>query len=257
MRRVKFMFEDEGVWLRFFDKKEYLDAFRNGEIRMMSTYYYKHLEKRKLDVLYNNKFDSLENSLYVLNRNPKEKEMPNNMVKIYTEDNFGIEVSTKMKLCNPIIISNDELDKEIKMSCYYVIPSNEIMGKKFSYILDTMKDELGKYYCIIIDKEKFITKFAKAIRCGLIDKTIKKALDCDYAKYKDEKSYNGRWNPLLKPLGLSWQKEFRFLLQTKKEDPFYIKLGDIKNITGCGLVNDLKDSYVESDGTIVINNLQR
>lgn len=74
--------------------------------------------------------------------------------------------------------------------------------------------------------------------------------------YCDINKFSGFMKVFEKPDGLSWQREYRLAVTTVDiSDPFYIEIGDIRDITVWGKVDDLKKGYIVNDLNVFIPNL--
>ena len=75
--------------------------------------------------------------------------------------------------------------------------------------------------------------------------------------YYDSDNFNGFYNPFKKPDGLSWQREYRLAVNTvDMQDPFYIDIGNISEITIWGKFEDLKQGYIVDNSNIFIPNYE-
>lgn len=240
--------------VRFFNNEEHIEHFRSGNLRTMSMEYYKKMEKQSLK-LYDNRYDSIENSIYVLNPDKYGNIQLNNPINIGDTGYEKIEVRN-CKLLNPIIIGNDKLDEITKILCFYMIDLNEIKDGKFNSVLSTMEDSFGDYYCLVTNTEEFIQRIAGTM-AYYTKKNIIRNGEYKPVTYVDEKTYYGYYGPFCKPKGLWWQREFRIKFETLNKDPFIIKTKDIKDITICGKVRDLKNATINNNEMLVIENYNK
>lgn len=231
---------------KFFEKQDYVDEFRTGKIRLMSAFHYANMECSAK--LYNNRADSTEGKTLVFNNNntnPDEKKtlMFGNNEKIVLAP--GV---TRM------VLNSGNPNQQLKISCYYVIDATDIPDNRFKTALDTMEDSLGEYYVAFTNPEEFANRIKKRL-----DKLIAEGKASDFSmnrvQYIDMDKIARFKNPFEKPKGLEWQHEYRLLINTvDKSDPFYIDIGDIKDITIWGHKADLEKGYVSDDTTIYIPN---
>ncbi|EXG84083.1 hypothetical protein K413DRAFT_0795 [Clostridium sp. ASBs410] len=236
--------EITGLLLRFFEKEEYVRSFRSGDIRMMSIEYYRKMyETFRLD--YDNRFDSYEN-IQCLTYNPFfGSDMPENMYRVTESDGTKVELAACVKEMRTF---SPELDKRFKISSYYEIDFNKFNREKLSEAIDSMEDNLGNYYCLIVDPAEFVRRINCAMKKLFAEKRALR-YKADRTEYVDEKAYNGYYGPFRKPKGLSWQNEYRLLIDTVDEkDPFWFQIGDLTDISVWGIKQDLRESYVDSKG---------
>jgi len=74
-------------------------------------------------------------------------------------------------------------------------------------------------------------------------------------KYYNAEKFSGFPHPLDKLDGLSWQNEYRLIINTICEPyPLYINIGDIRNITVWGMKEDFYNGYVENETSNFIPN---
>lgn len=228
---------------KFFEKEEYIDEFRQGRIRLMSAYYYATLEQTA--ELYGNRFDITEGKTFIYNNLPSKKET------IKFNNSMEIELGDGVQ---KIVVNSGNPNQQVKVSCYYVIEKNDIPDGKFGTVLDTMKESLGKYYIFFADPAKFAYKVQDCM--GKL-KEINQVKDFSLNKvtYCDINNFNGFLKVFEKPNGLSWQREYRLAVDTVDiSDPFYIDIGDIRDITMWGKVDDLKKGYIVDDTNVFIPN---
>lgn len=250
-------FDKEFTLIRFFEKEDYVENFRNGNIRMMSAQHYKEMEF-SLE-LYNTRYDSLENSNAIYNPNPDGTilwETPvqkGDPIQMGGEGCTGCWVNPEGELLSPIIISNDASDNMTKISCFYSLFKQNIVDDKLSSSISTMKGKFGDYYCLITNKNEFFRRITN----GFLDYNSRKIAGnakIGFPNYVDERKVNGRYGPFCKPAGLSWQREFRIILQTEKIDPFWFNIVSLKDITIWGKVSDLLNGKLDKDGNLIIDN---
>lgn len=237
------------ILLRFFEKESYIECFRSGKIRMMSAKYYKKTDGKSLK-LYNNRNDFLENSTHIYNPNP------DGTITLVDPFKYGIDNETTNMwvnpecLCSPVMACNDILDKLTKISCFYMLPENETILS----CLSTMKGDLGDYYCLITDINKFtshiIFGFTKYRDQGITTNEAMRSVE-----YVNENKFNGRYGPFRKPSGLDWQREYRIkVLNQNSIDPFWFEVNSLKDITIWGKVSDLLNAKYNERGGLIIPN---
>lgn len=229
---------------KFFEKPEYIEEFRKGKLRLMSAYYYATLEQSAR--FYNNRFDATEGQTFLFhNPNPEEG-------KVIT---FGNGTTMKLgKGVQTVFANSADPNQQIKLSCYYAVKKEDIPDGKFKTVLDTMQDDLGDYYIAFIDPAAFAYRIQDSIEAMKKDGIV---LDfsLNSVRYYDINHFNGFSNPLDKPDGLSWQREYRLIVNTVNQpDPFYIDIGNIEDITFWGKKDDLKKGYLVDETTIYVEN---
>lgn len=247
------MSQKKFLLIKFFDNKDFVESFRKGKLRMMSTKYYKELEKT--NKLYNNRYDSLENSHSLYNPNQDGKILFKEPLK------FGNEEYPKMRLGNctvssPVIISSNTSDEMTKITCMYSILWEDLVDGKLSSCLSTMEDNLGDYYCFVTNLDEFLYR----IQIGILkyaEKRIVRNGFIDFVKYVDEFDHNGLYGPFCKPSGLSWQREARIKLETRNVDPFWLDVGSLKDVTIWGKKKDLLNATLDKDKQLRIDNFYR
>lgn len=234
----------ENYLFKFLEKPEYVEEFRNGNIRLMSAFHYANLEQSGM--LYNNRHDVTEGETFIFHNPTLEHEKT---------IQFGN--GTTMKLgagVQRIVANSGSPNEQIKLSCYYSIENKDIPDGKFKTVLDTMQDSLGDYYIAFCNSETFAYRVQDAINRL---KKEGKATDftLNHVQYYDVEHFSGFSYPLNKPDGLSWQREYRLVVNTiNQPDPFYINIGNIKDITIWGKKTDLEKGYIENESTIFIPN---
>ena len=235
--------------IRFFEEEKYVETFRCGKIRMMSAKHYKENEK-KSNELYNNRYDTFENSSYIYN--------PNSDGTIDFVDPIGPERFTNMWvnpdiLCSPIIIGNDKLDELTKISCLYMLPIHESPYKKLlSYVSNKVYD-FGNYYCLITNQVEFENRIKNSI-INYHNKKITSGECFGPVEYIDEKGFHGRYGPFRKPFGLSWQKEYRIKVVTQDDnEPFWFEVDNLKDITIWGEISELLNGMFNESGGLIIS----
>lgn len=228
---------------KFFEKEEYIDEFRQGRIRLMSAYHYATLEQAA--GLYNNRYDVTEGKTFIYNNTLAERKT----IKFGN----GIEIELGNGIRN-IVVNSGNPNQQIKLSCYYTIDKSDVPDGKFKTILSTMEDSLGEYYIFFTDPAKFANKIED---CMNKLKKENKVIDFSLNRvtYYDVDNFNGFSNPFKKPDGLSWQREYRLAVNTvDMQDPFYIDIGNISDITIWGKFEDLKQGYIGDNSNIFIPN---
>lgn len=240
----------ENYLFKFFTKKEYVDSFREGKIRLMSAYYYATLEEeKKTGAFYNNRYDATEGKSILINR---EK----------TENPFTIKFSNGTELLlgagvQNFLMNTENTSGQLKISCFYALENKDIPSGKFKEALDTMEDSLGEYYITFLNPEEFALRIQKEIN-KLKERGIAKELRMSTVKYFDAEKYSGITHVFQKPDKLKWQHEYRLLVETINEpDPFVLDIGDICDITAWGKVEDLRKGYVVDDTNVYIPNIQK
>lgn len=229
----------EGYLFRFFSKAKYLKEFINGNVRMMSSYYYATLEFGGTQ-LFNNRFDLTEGISYVINN-------PSCQATKRHEKDFDIVLGQGVKR---ICINSANPNDDLKLSCYYYIDKSMVPNGNLSTELKRMGDNLGDYYCLFINPAEF------ALRCKheLDSRIVTGELNwykSGFVNYKSLDVYQGFSDPFIKPDGLSWQNEYRYVVRTiHKPDPFYLNIGSIKDIIVCGRKNDLLEGRIVNNGVL-------
>ncbi len=236
--------EMDDYLFKFFEKPEYVEEFRKGRIRLMSAYYYATLEQSTQ--LYNNRFDSTEGKSFLFHNTNPEKEITLSFANGVTMQ-LGRGVQS-------IVFNSGEPNEQIKLSCYYALKKEDFPDGKFKTALDTMQDSLGDYYIAFCNPAAFVYRVQDSI-----DKMKKEGKVLGFSfktvRYYDTERLNGFSYPLDKPDGLSWQREYRLIVNTVKQaDPFYIDIGSLEDITIWGKKIDLENGFVEDETNIFIPN---
>ena len=233
---------------KFFTNEQYIETFRMGHIRLMSTYYYATLnEEGELKDLYNNRYDLTEGRSLLINKD--------------YQGTLSVKFGNEMKIyagpgVERMAINSEEESGKYKISCFYTIENKDIPSGNFGEVIKTMQHSLGNYYIAFLNPAVFTHKVQDKVN-ELIAQGIVENFKMDYVKYYDAEKYVGITNPFQKPDKLKWQREYRLLLKTKNvQDPFILNIGDIHGITGWGKVEDLCQGYIVNDATIYIPNIQ-
>lgn len=228
---------------KFSEKPQFIEEFRSGHIRLMSAYYYATLEKST--ELYSNRYDATEGEVFIINSDGTQPQ------KHSFSNGSSLEIG---KGVQRMLINSATPNLQNKISSYYLILQSDIPDGKFKTILTTMEKSLGDYYIFFSDP----AAFAHRVKQQLLRLQSKdEIIDFSFGpvKYKDIENLCGFVHPSEKPDGLSWQHEFRLLVSTKnKNDPFYIDIGDIRDITIWGKKSDLLNGYISADRQIYIPN---
>lgn len=228
--------------IKFFEEPGHVNEYRRGKIRLMSCYHYATLEQSTK--LCNNRDDSTEGATYLINRDYVNKS------DTYNLGNSKVTLGEGVKT---MCFNSAKLNQQLKISCYYALMSSDMPDDKINTALSTMKHSLGEYYCVITDTRVFTSRIQRKLNELLNNGTIIKS-EADLVKYYDARTFTGLTAPFNKPDCLSWQKEYRILVQTVNEkDPFYIDIGDISDITICGTKKDLEQGYANGNELTIPN----
>lgn len=246
------MFNKEFILLRFFEQEKHIEDFRSGSIRMRSAKYYKELEKH-IAKLYDNRYDSIENAAFVYNPNSDGTIQFTEPLKMDDDEYHKMWVNPDC-LCSPVIINNDTLDEMTKLFCMYSMFKSDIVDGKLSSCLSTMEDSLGDYYCLIINNNEFFSRIINGISIHNTQKITRNG-QLGFVKYVNENSFNGSYGAFCKPSGLVWQREFRIKVETLNNDPFWLKVDSLKDITVWGNVKDLINGKINENGVLIANNI--
>lgn len=239
---------------RFFEEETFVKIFRNGEIRLMSNEYYATGSfdpiAQKSGELYNNKFDSTEGHSYVVNReNDKIEETKEYKIS----EGFSMTLSPEVKR---VVLRSPNLNSKTKIMSFTLLNDEEIPDKKFGTVIDSMKDDLGKYYVCFTNPAEFIRRVKNKLDEMMKEGTVKRYKFAE-PNYMITRPFEGATGPFDKPDGLAWQREVRLYVETTQEkDPFWVKIGSIKDITCWGKTEDMKNGYIKDDDTIVLPNHQ-
>lgn len=236
----------ENYLFKFLSKESYVEEFRMGKIRLMSAYYYATLEQAK-DSFCNNRFDATDGKSFLLNRENAKEAMD-----IQFANNTKIQIGPGVE---SILINSEGSSKQLKISCYYALNRADIREGKFKNVLDTMEDSLGDYYITFLDPSEFARRVQNEVEKLKIQGIVKDfGMKC--VEYYDANKFTGVAGPFLKPDILKWQREYRLLIETiEQSDPFYIDIGDIRDITMWGKVEDLYNGYIVDENTTYLPNV--
>ena len=182
---------------RLFDNEEHAETFLNGELRMMSLYYYRTQVENE-----HGRKDKYEGT-------QKLWQGKNTTLKINDQTIEGLlSVSLRM----------DSYEKKTKICCCTTLcyEGTTING------LDTLS-QFNLPYCVIFsESDKFVDRFKNA------------ANGMEYAfgkvSFYNPKIYNGDVNAFMKPELYTWQNEYRLILQADAVDPFFLNVGDLHDI---------------------------
>lgn len=239
----------ENYLFKFFSKEKYVHSFREGKIRMMSAYHYANFDGEVKKDICNNRYDATEGKSILINR--KNAESP-----------FVINFAgkTEVKLASGVesfLLNTAGASGQLKISCYYALQNNDFPSGKFKEALDTMEDSLGDYFIVFTNPAEFARRVQKEVD-RLKAKCIVKDFGMKCVEYFDSDTFSGITTPFQKPAKLSWQREYRLLIETINErDPFILDIGDISDIALWGRIEDLYNGYVVDDVTMYIPNIQR
>lgn len=244
----------EVVLLRYFNKESHIESFRSGKIRMMSAKHYKEIEKNT-SKLYDNRFDSLENSTFIYNPNPDGTIPLSEPLEILGDKYSKMWVLPGISIV-PITIYNEDLDTITKIFCLYSMLMQDIVNRELSSCLSTMEDNLGDYYCLITNTNEFITRIKRGYSRYVVQKVVRNGC-LNFVEYVDENNFNGSYGPFRKPSGLDWQREFRIKVETLNVDPFCLDIDSLKDITIWGKVCDLLNGKIDKNGILALDNYYR
>lgn len=234
--------------IKFFEKKKYVDEFRSGKIRLMSAAHYASLESNMNlhSGLYNNRMDATEGISFHMNRTNSDSPLTMTF-KNGVKCNVGAGVES-------VLLNSFSMNSQYKISCFYALDESDMPTGTFRPALESMQDSLGDFYILFSNPALFAHLINDEVM-RLVSSNIVKSFLMKRVTYYDESTFTGTSTPFHKPLGLSWQKEYRLLIETvNSDDPFYIDIGSIENITTCGKVADLLNAQIINDSTIFIPN---
>ena len=184
---------------RCFNELSHAEEFLSGKIRMMSLRYY-----RKMEDDNHGRKDKYEGS---------EKLWQGKNTTLTID---GKKITSQDGLVS-VIIRTDSYEKNTKICCCTLLPiTNRIEG------LDNLRKFHLPYTILFKEPDEFINRFKKA--------ATGKNFATGKVSFFDEKTYNGDLTAFQKPNSFKWQNEFRLLLESPTEDPFYLNIGDIHDI---------------------------
>lgn len=236
---------------RFFDEEDYVKQFRSGNLRFMSSSYYSTLEsnsKSKRLPPVSNKRDMTDGMAFILNQNlsPSEK-----IQTYHLPDGQTLSVGSSIKNA---IYTNTSFNFQYKILCLCAFSRSSVSDGSFKSLLDTMKQSLGKYYCLFIDPAAFLKAVALCAH-QLINLGVAKSFRGSKVNYSyDHTKDSCIVGPFSKPISLSWQTEYRILIETfNSPDPFIFPIGNISSITIWGKTEDLYQGIWDEKGIKIPN----
>lgn len=94
--------------------------------------------------------------------------------------------------------------------------------------------ELGEYFTLIYNVKEFNSRLLRKLRgLGYNPKW-------NWVKYYDEYDYEGKLDPFSKPIGLSYQKEVRYVVNPISNDPIKVEIGSLADIARLCRIESLK-----------------
>lgn len=236
---------------RFFDEEDHVRQFRSGNLRFMSSSYYSTLEsnsKSKRLPPVSNKRDMTDGTAFILNQNQSLSE---GIQTYLLPDGKTLNVGSSVK---NVIYTNTSLNFQYKILCLCALSRSSISDGSFKSLQDIMKEPLGKYYCLFIDPATFLKAVALCAE-QLINRGVAKSFKGSRVNYSyDHAKDSYIVGPFDKPISLSWQNEYRILLQTfNSPDPFIFPVGNISSITIWGKTKDLYHGIWNEKGIKIPN----
>lgn len=194
-------------FLKFGREKDILDLYENGTIYFNTIDYFQQLEEQGL------RGDNYEGTTNIKNYGQNDK------VKLQLK----IPNTDKIINLNPTNFHLREFMTEIKANifCLYALKSPEILNFE-NFKIDGRVKDFGSHFLIIQDVEKFLNKISVELK--RLDISHNRGL----VEYYDKHSYNGEVGPFHKPFEFDYQKEYRYVLYRKENNPFSISIGSLK-----------------------------
>lgn len=210
------------TFLKFMEKKEYMQDFIAGKLFFNTVEYFAKCEEE-------GRGDSSEGLAF------QTSPMSNNYISANLE-----EIEGKLFIVCRDYSSNPEAYKpstvlslrpaenmERKLICFYRLDLN-LDSNTVAPISPKMAEQFGEYGVIIVNPKEFIRRVTKAISNT---SNITNA-SFGFVKYLDENAGNGfvMYNPFIKNHDYAEQKEFRFTLSNGNCEPYTLEVGDLSDI---------------------------
>lgn len=236
----------EGTVVRFFDEIDHLTQFRTGVIRFMSEGYY-------------NAFNSDRAASYKTEMQIEAAVKEGTVDKYagmkfvgHPEANGKSEYRFKnatVKFHAPVeyyAYYDEESFLHQKVSCYTLVerpPSDS----RIEPLLDKRAFQFRKYYCLITSLSDFQKRIATYCTAAGID------FQTGLVRYALDDDYTGLIDSSVKYDQHHWQNEWRILLTVAANDPYFVNIGDISDITLWGTVVDLQQGEIRKDRWFIPN----
>ncbi|TFF35376.1 hypothetical protein [Mucilaginibacter psychrotolerans] len=200
-----------GMFLKFGSEENIRDLYENGTIYLNTIQYFRRVEDNQL------RGDSYEGISRIKNYPPGTFEIPSLKFK-------GNYLNIHLRESHEEVLGN--------IFSLYCISSFTI-NNPLTFEMDSRVLGFGSHCLMIKDNLAFLRK----IEHGL--KGIGLEFSHGFVKYYDKNKINGRINLFQKPLEFSYQKEFRFYVQSDIFEPLMIKIGSLESISEVVSTSDI------------------
>lgn len=100
--------------------------------------------------------------------------------------------------------------------------------------MDLRNAKFGSHFMLVKDNKKFFDLLLEAF------KKISQSVQMGFVKYYDRETYNGALTPFHKSKESDYQKEFRFLIRNKDNNPIRFQIGSLEGIAQIFDTSDLE-----------------